>query len=131
MTRTASLSDRLSKLEQHGYPAYTTSAGWFGFSDEKIRHLCRESLSQGWKHFKLKVGGNPADDLRRARLMRAEIGPHNKLMMDANQKWGVTEGIQRTGELAQGGAVWVEEPTSPDDILGHARIRRGASPVGL
>ncbi len=99
--RTASQAGRLKDLEQHGYPAYTTSAGWFGFSDDKIRRLCRESLSQGWTHFKLKVGGNPADDLRRARMMRAEIGPHNKLMMDANQKWGVIEAIQRTKELAE------------------------------
>jgi L-fuconate dehydratase len=99
-TRDASQEERLRKLEQHGYPAYTTSAGWFGFSDDKIRRLCRESLSQGWRHFKLKVGGNPTDDLRRARLMRTEIGTHNKLMMDANQKWGVLEAIQRTRELA-------------------------------
>src|ERR1700687_464170 len=131
MTRTASRSDRLSKLEQHGYPAYTTSAGRVGFSDERIRHLCRESLSQGWRHFKLKVGGNPADDLRRARLIRGEIGPHNKLMMDANQKWGVIEGIQRTRELAEVDPWWMEGPTSPDDILGHARIRREASPVRI
>jgi len=99
-TRTASQAERLKKLEEHGYPAYTTSAGWFGFSDDKIRRVCRESLSHGWTNFKLKVGGNPADDLRRARLMRAEIGPHNKLMMDANQKWGRHRGNsahERTG----------------------------------
>src|SRR5712675_2170713 len=130
-SRTASQAGRLKNLEQHGYPAYTTSAGWFGFSDEKIRRLCRESLSQGWTHFKLKVGGNPADDLRRARMMRAELGPHNKLMMDANQKWGVIEAIQRTKELAEVDPWWMEEPTSPDDILGHARIRREASPVRI
>jgi L-fuconate dehydratase len=129
--RTASQSERLRRLEQHGYPAYTTSAGWFGFSDEKIRHLCREALSQGWTHFKLKVGGNPADDLRRARLIRREIGPNNKLMMDANQKWGVIDAIQRTKELAELDPWWMEEPTSPDDILGHARIRREVSPVRI
>jgi L-fuconate dehydratase len=130
-TRKAAQSERLRKLERHGYPAYTTSAGWFGFSDDKIRHLCRESLSQGWKHFKLKVGGNPVDDLRRARLIRGEIGPHNNLMMDANQKWGVIEAIQRTKELAEVNPWWMEEPTSPDDILGHARIRREVSPVRI
>ena len=130
-SRTESQVERLKNLEQRGYPAYTTSAGWFGFSDDKIRRLCRESLSQGWRHFKLKVGGNPADDLRRARLMRAEIGPHNKLMMDANQKWGVIEAIQRTKELAEVDPWWMEEPTSPDDILGHARIRREASPIRI
>ena len=107
------------------------SLSQMGFSDDKIRQLCQESLSQGWTGFKLKVGGDPADDLRRARLMRAEIGPHNKLMMDANQKWGVTEAIQRTKELAEVDPWWMEEPTSPDDILGHARIRREASPVRI
>ena len=118
-------------LEQNGYLAYTTSAGWIGFSDEKIRQLCREALADGWTHFKLKVGGNPADDLRRARLLRAEIGSANKLMMDANQKWGVTEAIERTQELAEVDPWWMEEPTSPDDILGHARIRREVSPVRI
>jgi len=130
-TRTACQATRLQDLEEHGYPAYTTSAGWFGFSDDKIRQLCQESLSQGWTGFKLKVGGDPADDLRRARLMREEIGPHNRLMMDANQKWGVTEAIQRTKELAEVDPWWMEEPTSPDDILGHARIRREVSPVRI
>ncbi len=118
-------------LEQNGYPAYTTSAGWIGFSDDKIRRLCHEALADGWTHFKLKVGGDPADDLRRARLLRAEIGSVNKLMMDANQKWGVTEAIERTNELAEVDPWWMEEPTSPDDILGHARIRREVSPVRI
>jgi L-fuconate dehydratase len=118
-------------LEQNGFPAYTTSAGWIGFSDDKIRQLCREALADGWTHFKLKVGGNPADDLRRARLLRAEIGSANKLMMDANQKWGVTEAIERTHELTEVDPWWMEEPTSPDDILGHARIRREVSPVRI
>jgi L-fuconate dehydratase len=77
---------RLATLERRGYPAYTTSVGWFGFSDDKVRQLCREGLRQGWTHFKLKVGKDPADDLRRASLVREEIGPANKLMMDANQK---------------------------------------------
>jgi L-fuconate dehydratase len=118
-------------LEQNGFLAYTTSAGWIGFSDDKIRRLCHEALADGWTHFKLKVGGNPADDLRRARLLRAEIGSSNKLMMDANQKWGVTEAIERTQELAEVDPWWMEEPTSPDDILGHARIRREVSPVRI
>jgi L-fuconate dehydratase len=118
-------------LEQNGFLAYTTSAGWIGFSDDKIRRLCREALEDGWTHFKLKVGGDPADDLRRARLLRAEIGSANKLMMDANQKWGVTEAIERTNELAEVDPWWMEEPTSPDDILGHARIRREVSPVRI
>ena len=122
---------RQKYLEQHGYPAYTTSAGWIGFDDDKIRRLCREALADGWTHFKLKVGGEPADDLRRARLLRQEIGSDNKLMMDANQKWGVQEAIQRTNELAEVNPWWMEEPTSPDDILGHARIRREVAPVRI
>jgi L-fuconate dehydratase len=122
---------RLQHLRQNGYPAYTTSAGWIGFSDDKTLHLCREALAQGWTHFKLKVGGDPADDLRRARLVRSVIGSGNKLMMDANQKWDVLEAIQRTKELAELDPWWMEEPTSPDDILGHARIRQEVSPIRI
>jgi L-fuconate dehydratase len=115
---------RIAELERTGYPAYTTSVGWFGFSDEKVRSLCDEALVQGWRHFKLKVGGEPKDDLRRAALVRREIGNEAKLMMDANQRWGVGEAIEHTRELAKFDPWWMEEPTSPDDILGHARIRR-------
>lgn len=115
---------RIVELEQAGYPAYTTSVGWFGFTDEKVRLLCDEALAQGWRYFKLKVGGEPKDDLRRAALVRQEIGNEAKLMMDANQRWGVGEAIERTRELADFDPWWMEEPTSPDDILGHARIRR-------
>jgi L-fuconate dehydratase len=126
-----SMPERLRRLESDGYPAYTTSAGWFGFSDEKIRRLCREGLAAGWTHFKLKVGGRPADDLRRGRILRDEIGPHHRLMLDANQKWGVVEAIERTRALAPLEPWWMEEPTSPDDILGHARIRREVAPVRI
>jgi L-fuconate dehydratase len=129
--RTRCKDTRLQHLQQNGYPAYITSVGWIGFSDDKIRRLCREALAQGWTHFKLKVGGDPADDLRRARLVRAEIGPSNKLMMDANQKWDVREAIQRTKELAELDPWWMEEPTSPDDILGHARIRKEVAPIRI
>jgi L-fuconate dehydratase len=122
---------RLAKLQAEGYPAYTTSAGWFGFSDEKIRRLCEEGLADGWTHFKLKVGGEPADDLRRGRMMRETIGPENRMMVDANQRWGVLEAIERTKQLAKLEPWWMEEPTSPDDILGHARIRREAAPVRI
>jgi L-fuconate dehydratase len=124
-------AERLAMLEECGYPAYTTSAGWFGFSDEKIRRLCREGIAKGWTHFKLKVGGEPADDLRRGRIMRQEIGPNNFMMVDANQKWGVEEAIRRTLQLAELQPWWMEEPTSPDDILGHARIRREAAPTRI
>ncbi len=122
---------RLARLEATGYPAYTTSAGWFGYSEDKIRRLCEEGLADGWTHFKLKVGGDAADDLRRARIMRAAIGPHNRMMVDANQKWGVEQAIERTLQLAEVSPWWMEEPTSPDDILGHARIRRDAAPTRI
>ncbi|MHB1023900.1 MAG: L-fuconate dehydratase [Acidobacteriaceae bacterium] len=127
----ATKAGRIEFLEKNGYPAYTTSAGWFGYSEEKIRRLCREGLAEGWTHFKLKVGGVAEDDLRRARIMREELGPDNKLMMDANQKWGVEEAIVRTRALAEVDPWWMEEPTSPDDILGHARIRREVAPVRI
>jgi L-fuconate dehydratase len=122
--RAPGMEQRLAQLQSSGYPAYTTSVGWFGFSDDKILRLCDEALAEGWTHFKLKVGGKPEDDLRRARLVRKRIGPDNKLMMDANQKWDVQEAIERMAELAEVNPWWMEEPTSPDDILGHARIRR-------
>jgi L-fuconate dehydratase len=122
---------RLHVLKRQGYPAYTTSAGWFGFSDEKIRQLCREGIEDGWTHFKLKVGGEAADDLRRGHIMREEIGWANRMMVDANQRWGVEEAIIRTQQLAELEPWWMEEPTSPDDILGHARIRREAAPIRI
>src|SRR5258707_11984798 len=90
---------RLQHLRQNGYPAYTTSAGWFGFSDDKIRHLCGEALAQGWTHFKLKVGGDPAHDLRRGPLVTAVICYRHKMMMDGKQKWEVLEANPRTKEL--------------------------------
>jgi L-fuconate dehydratase len=124
-------AERLTLLEATGYPAYTTSAGWFGYSEEKIRRLCQEGLADGWTHFKLKVGGDPEDDLRRARIMRDAIGPDNRMMVDANQKWGVQQAIDRTLQLAEVDPWWMEEPTSPDDILGHARIRREAAPTRI
>ena len=124
-------STRMELLESDGYRAYTTSVGWYGFSDEKIRMLCRRALADGWTHFKLKVGGDPTEDLRRGHIVREEIGWTNKLMVDANQKWGVAEAIARTRALAPINPWWMEEPTSPDDILGHARIRREAAPIRI
>lgn len=129
--RKKGMEARLDELKKNGYPAYTTSAGWFGFSEEKIANLCDEALAEGWKHFKLKVGGTPESDLARAHLMRSKIGPDNKLMMDANQKWDVEEAIVRTRQLAEVNPWWIEEPTSPDDILGHARIRREVPQVRI
>ena len=119
----ASRAERIEFLRAEGLPAYTTSVGWFGFSDDKVRRLCAEAIAEGWTHFKLKVGGDPADDLRRGKLVRSEIGPDRVMMADANQKWGVEEAIARTQSLKELNLFWMEEPTSPDDILGHARIR--------
>ena len=124
-------AERLALLEKNGYPAYTTSVGWFGYSEEKIRRLCHEALAEGWTHFKLKVGGDPAEDLRRGRIVREEIGWTNRMMVDANQKWGVLEAIDRTRQLAELKPWWMEEPTNPDDVLGHARIRREVPQVRI
>jgi len=124
-------AERLASLEVAGYPAYTTSVGWFGFSDEKIRRLCHEAIAEGWTHFKLKVGGDAIDDLRRGRLVREEIGSDRRIMVDANQKWGVEEAISRTLQLEELNPYWMEEPTSPDDILGHARIRAEVAPTRI
>ena len=122
-------AEREAFLLAHGYPAYTTSVGWFGYSDEEIRSLCREALADGWTHFKVKVGGAPDDDARRVGLVRREIGPANKLMIDANQRWDVGEAITRVNDLAKFDLWWIEEPTFPDDVLGHAAIARGVAPV--
>jgi L-fuconate dehydratase len=124
-------AERLAELEASGYPAYTTSAGWLGYSDDKIRRLCREGMAQGWSHFKIKVGRDLADDIRRAAIIREEIGPHRKLMMDANQVWEVDEAIASMRELARFDPWWIEEPTSPDDVLGHAAIARAIAPIGV
>ena len=122
---------REAELQRIGYPAYTTSAGWLGYSDEKIRQLCREGMADGWSHFKIKVGRDLADDMRRAAIIRDEIGPDRKLMMDANQVWDVGEAIANMRELARFNPWWIEEPTSPDDVLGHAAIARAVAPIGV
>jgi len=120
---------REAEMLQHGFPAYTTGAGWSGYSDEQMRLLCREALANGWRHFKLKVGLNLEADLHRARIMRDEIGPESTLMLDANQVWEVNEAITAMQHLAALNPFWIEEPTSPDDILGHATIAHAISPV--
>src|SRR5260221_6221905 len=114
---------------EHGFPAYTTGAGWSGYSDEEMRLPCREGLGSGGRHFKLKVGLSLEDDLRRARIMREEIGPESTLMLDANQVWEVNEAIAAMQHLAAFDPLWIEEPTSPDDILGHAAIARAIAPL--
>ena len=124
-------AERRALLLKNGYPAYTTSAGWLGYSDEKIRRLSREALEAGFTHLKMKVGANLDDDIRRAGILRDEIGPDRKLMMDANQKWDVREAIRWMQALAPFSPHWIEEPTSPDDILGHRTIREALRPIGV
>ena len=123
--------EREREMLQSGFPAYTTSAGWLGYPDEKVRELSREAVAQGWGHVKIKVGRDVEDDARRAGIIREEIGPDRKLMMDANQVWDVDEAIANMGHLAEFDPWWIEEPTSPDDVLGHARIARAVAPVGV
>jgi L-fuconate dehydratase len=106
-----------------GYPAYTTSAGWLGYEDAKVDALVRAAVDGGFEHVKMKVGRDPDGDARRARFIRAALGAERKLMMDANQVWDVDEAIAATRRLAEFEPWWMEEPTSPDDVLGHARIR--------
>ncbi len=117
------------ELDASGYPAYTTSVGWLGYSDEKVRALVRAAVAGGWRDMKMKVGLDADADARRAALIRSEIGPDARLMMDANQVWGVGEAIERMQRLAFVRPYWIEEPTHPDDVLGHARIARAVAPV--
>lgn len=125
----ATKQDRINDLLKNGYPAYTTSAGWLGYSDDKMRRLCKEAKNEGFKHMKIKVGSDLNDDMRRAAIIREEIGDDLKLMMDANQKWDVDEAIKNMASLAKFNPWWIEEPTSPDDILGHAKIAKAVAPI--
>jgi L-fuconate dehydratase len=127
----ATRAEREAELLDRGYPAYTTSAGWLGYSDEKLRQLCQDSLAQGWSHFKVKVGQSVEDDVRRLRVIREEIGWDRKLMLDANQVWDVGEAIDYMQQLAEFKPWWIEEPTSPDDVLGHAAIAKAVKPIGV
>jgi L-fuconate dehydratase len=120
---------RTLEMLHDGFPAYTTSTGWLGYSDDKVRKLCREAIAQGWTAFKMKVGASLEDNMRRAALMREEIGPERRLMMDANQVWDVGEAIRQMKELARFDPWWIEEPTSPDDVLGHAAIADAIAPI--
>ncbi len=126
-----SRSTRASEMQRDGYPAYITSAGWMGYPDEQVRSLCREALAAGWTRFKIKVGRDSAENVRRCRVVREEIGPDSWLMLDANQAWDVGEAIAHMRALAEFRPLWIEEPTSPDDVLGHAAIRRAIRPIGV
>jgi L-fuconate dehydratase len=122
-------AERMATLKAEGFPCYTTSAGWLGYSDEKLYRLAREAVDAGFDHIKLKVGRDLEDDIRRLRIAREAIGPDAKLMIDANQIWEVDQAIEWVNALAFAKPWFIEEPTSPDDVLGHAAIRRGIGDV--
>jgi L-fuconate dehydratase len=120
---------RTQELLDEGYPAYTTSAGWIGYSDDKVRKLVGEALEDGFTHLKFKVGGDINDDLRRIGMVRALVGPDVRLSVDANQVWDVSDAIANVRQLAVHDIYWVEEPTSPDDVLGFGEISRAVAPI--
>jgi len=122
-------AERIATLEREGYACYTTSAGWLGYDDDKLRRLCREAIDAGFNHIKLKVGRDLDDDIRRLRIAREVIGPDRRLMIDANQIWEVDQAIDWVNRLAFAQPWFIEEPTSPDDIEGHRRIREAIGPV--
>jgi L-fuconate dehydratase len=124
-------AERIATLNSIGYPAYTTSPGWLGYSDEKLARLARQAVSDGFRTIKLKVGLNIEDDLRRCQIARQSIGPAVALAVDANQRWDVGASIDWLKQFAPYNVAWAEEPTSPDDVLGHAVIRRGVAPIRI
>lgn len=123
--------EREEMLRKNGYPAYTTQVGWLGYNDAKVKELCSKFLALGFTSFKVKVGQNVTDDVRRCRLVRDAIGNENKLMLDANQIWDINESIEWMKQLVKFKPIWIEEPTSPDDILGHAKIANELRPYGI
>ena len=122
-------ADRERRLLEEGYPAYTTTPGWLGYDDEKLARLCREAVDAGYELIKLKVGGDLADDVRRMGIARQVVGPKIRIAVDANQIWGVPDAIGWMRELSAFDPYWIEEPTSPDDVLGHAAVRRALAPI--
>jgi L-fuconate dehydratase len=120
---------RQAELARDGIPAYVTSVGWMGYDEDLTRSLCEAALAEGWSAVKMKVGRSPEEDARRAGLIRSVVGPETRLMMDANQVWDVPEAIERTLALARFDPYWMEEPTSPDDVLGHAAIAKAVAPI--
>jgi L-fuconate dehydratase len=124
-------SERMAYLLEHGYPAYTTSAGWLGYDVNKVVRLAREAVADRFSLIKLKVGRDLHDDDRRLRLVREAVGPDIELAIDANQRWDVDEAIECVRQLAPHGLRWIEEPTSPDDVLGMARIAREVAPIAV
>jgi L-fuconate dehydratase len=129
--RAAGRAEREATLHERGLPAYTTSPGWLGYSDEKLRRLCGEALADGFEFVKLKVGADLEDDVRRCTIAREALGPSTRLGVDANQAWDVPTAIAHMKRLAPFDITWIEEPTSPDDVLGHAAIARAVAPIGV
>ncbi|MCO5973907.1 enolase C-terminal domain-like protein [Actinoallomurus soli] len=125
----AGREEREAALLATGYPAYTTTPGWLGYTDDKLVALAREAVADGFTQIKLKVGGDLADDVRRMELARQAVGPDIRVAIDANQRWDVGQAIEWVGALKRYDPWWIEEPTSPDDILGHAAVRRAVRPV--
>jgi len=121
--------ERIAILEAEGYPCYTTSAGWLGYDDDKLRRLCQEAVDQGFNHIKMKVGGDVQDDIRRLTIAREIMGSDRYLMIDANQVWDVPQAIDWVKQLAFAKPYFIEEPTSPDDITGHRKIRDAVAPI--
>jgi L-fuconate dehydratase len=120
---------RTEEMLASGLPSYTTSAGWLGYDDAKLAQLCHEVVDAGWNHVKLKVGRDIEQDVRRVGIARKILGPDRYLMLDANQVWGVDEAVANMARLAEFEPYWIEEPTSPDDVLGHATIAREIAPL--
>jgi L-fuconate dehydratase len=122
-------AEREQRLRETGYPAYTTSPGWLGYDDAKLVRLCREAVAEGFTQIKLKVGGSIDDDVRRLRLARETVGPDIRIAIDANQRWGLDDAVPWINALAPFDIWWVEEPTSPDDVLAHAAIAKAIAPI--
>ena len=122
-------AEREQRLRATGYPAYTTSPGWLGYDDAKLVRLCREAVAEGFTQIKLKVGGSVEDDVRRMRLARETVGPDIRIAIDANQRWGLDDAVPWITALAPYDIWWVEEPTSPDDMLAHAAIAKAIAPI--
>jgi L-fuconate dehydratase len=121
--------ERIAQLERDGYPAYTTTPGWIGYSDAKLVNLSRQAVADGFTQIKVKVGAEGDADARRLALAREAVGPDIRIAVDANQRWGVRQAISAISKLVPWDPYWVEEPTSPDEILGLAAIRAAIAPV--
>ena len=125
----AGREERIARLERSGHPAYTSTPGWIGYADEKLAALSREAVADGFTQIKLKVGADLADDHRRMRAAREAVGPDVRIAIDANQRWDVMQAVAWIRDLGRFDPYWIEEPTSPDDVLGHALIRQSVAPV--